>query len=258
LLLFRAAAGGLLLLGAVTVVSTLVPPNIFTLLLLIVAPIAAYSHFGVNCYRILLLGPEGLIRPALRWDRRHWRFLGYALAMIGALLSLDVALSLVVPFAGPLITLGLLYLAARCSFIFPTLAVEEPYSLALSWRHTQGQGLRLTAVLLIAGLPLNLVLSVALDRLFNAFFGMSIFDLAQMSAQLAASGGAAGPGGDNPIAAAISPLDLLSFYLIAQALYMATLGPLFAIVAIAFRTCTGWVPGPSGNLPASPRNDTGA
>jgi hypothetical protein len=102
---------------------------------------------------------------------------------------------------------------------------------------------------------LNLALSFALDRLFNAFFGMSIFDLAQMSAQLAEAGGAAGPGSDNPVAAAISPFDLLSFYLIAQALYMTTLGPLFAIVAIAFRTCTGWVPAAPGNLPARRPDD---
>ena len=69
-LLFRAALGGLLLLAATTVVALIVPANAFTLLLMLLAPCAAYTHFGVNWYRVVLLGPEGMVRPR-REPRTH-------------------------------------------------------------------------------------------------------------------------------------------------------------------------------------------
>jgi len=252
-LLLRAATGGLLLLAATAAVSLALPPNPFTLMLMVIAPFAAYTHFGVNWYRIMLLGPEGLVRPTLRWDRRHWRFLGYGLALTGVLLVINILLSLALPFAGPVITICLLYLAARCSFLFPTISVEEPYSLALSWQHTKGQGLRLTAALLIAGLPLLLAVVLLSNQLFAGFFGVSLFEFVALTASGAAPTNDTlsplGGGGEMPH---ISPLPLLSFKIISEALCMAALAPLFSIIAIAFRTCTGWVPAGPGNLPAAP------
>jgi len=252
-LLLRAATGGLLLLAATAAASLALPPNPFTLMLMVVAPFAAYSHFGVNWYRIMLLGPEGLVRPTLRWDRRHWRFLGYGLALAGVLLVINVLLSLALPFAGPVITLCLLYLAARCSFLFPTISVEEPYSFAFSWQHTQGQGLRLTAALLIAGLPLLLSVVLLSSLLFTALFGLSLFEFVTLPANGGPpTDGALSPRGGGGEMPEFSPLALLSFKMISEALCMAALAPLFSIVAIAFRTCTGWVPAGPGNLPAAP------
>jgi hypothetical protein len=254
-LLLRAAAGGLLLLGATTMVALLLPPNPFTLMLMLLAPIAAYSHFGVNWYRVMLLGPAGLVRPALRWDRRHWRFFGFGLMLASALLAIGVVLTMILPVPSAVVALGLLYLAARCCFLFPALAVEEPYSLAFAWQHTKGQGWRLTLLLLLAGLPLMLAVSLLVSALFTAVVGVSLFDLAEMQ-----MGGAPAPDAgvgqltDDGQALAVSPLATLSLKMITEALSMAVLAVLYSIVALAFRTCTGWVPAGPATLPAAPRD----
>lgn len=251
LLLLRAAAGGLLLLAATTLVAIVLPPNPFTLLLMFLAPVAAYSHFGVNWYRVILLGPQALVRPALRWDRRHWRFFGFGLLLGGGLLALGLVLAMALPLPPAIIAIGLLYLAARCSFVFPTFAVEEPYSLAYAWRHTKGQGGRLTVLLLLAGLPLLLVISLVVSFLFTALVGVSLFDLAAMGAggvPGASVDEGAGPG--EPLE--ISPLTTLSLKMITEALTMAAMAVLYTIVALAFRTCTGWVP---ANLPTVSDDD---
>jgi len=246
-LLFRAALGGLLLLAATTVVALIVPANAFTLLLMLLAPCAAYTHFGVNWYRVVLLGPEGMVRPALRWDRRHWRFLALGLLIGAALLMLGAVITMIVPLSAALVALGLLYLAARISFVFPATAVEEPYSLIFAWRHTQGQGgMRLTLLLLIAGLPLFLAVAYLASMLFAAVIGISLFDLAALQR----GDGALAEGGTPP---EISPMAALSLKMITEALTMAVMAVLYTIVALAFRTCTGWVPA-GGNLPAR-RND---
>ena len=241
-LLLRAAAGGLILIAAASAIFLVVPNAATMMLVLFIAPLAAYSHFGVNWYRIVLLGPQGLVRPSLRWDRRHWRVFGYALAINLATLLVQVPLTLALPFLGTVIALGVFYVTARLSFIFPALAAEENYSLALSWRHTQGQGgVRLTVALLAAAIPLYLLLSIVLGQIFAILIGVPVAAIA-----------AAGPG--NPeiiaqIAAQISPVAVMAVVMISFALLMAVLAVLFAIVAIAFRTCTGWVPAGPQNLP---------
>ncbi len=254
-LLFRAALGGLLLLAATTVVALIVPANAFTLLLMLLAPCAAYTHFGVNWYRVVLLGPEGMVRPTLRWDRRHWRFLALGLLIGAALLTIGATITLVVPLSVGLVALGLLYLAARISFVFPAAAVEEPYSLVYAWRHTQGQGARLTLLLLLAGLPLFFAVAYIASMLFAAVIGVSLFDIAAMQRSGAASPGMLGESGALP---EISPIAALSLKMITEALTMAVMGVLYTIVALAFRTCTGWVPAGGGTLPAATDDGNGS
>ncbi len=239
-LLLRAAAGGLILVAAAAAIF-LVAPNIVTLLLMLLfAPLAAYSHFGVNWYRIVLLGPEGLVRPTLRWDRRHWRVFGYALAINFATLLLLVVLTLILPFLGPFLGLAVIYLTARLSFIFPALAVEEDYSLGLSWRHTQGQGLRLMSALLVTGIPLYILLSIILNQVFTMLIGMRVAAVAALGPQNADVLA--------QMATQVSPVAVVTAMMISTALPMAVLAVLFSIVAIAFRTCTGWVPAASATV----------
>ncbi|MGF1592382.1 MAG: hypothetical protein ACFCUW_03830 [Kiloniellaceae bacterium] len=253
-LLLRAAAGGLLLLGATTVVALVLPPNPFTLLLMLLAPIAAYSHFGVNWYRVMLLGPAGLVRPVLRWDRRHWRFFGFGLMLGTGLLVFGGMLTMVLPVPSAVVAIGLLYLASRCCFLFPALAVEEPYSFAYAWQHTKGQGWRLTLLLLLAGIPLMLAVSLLVSALFTAVVGVSLFDLAAVQ-----MGGTPAPGAgqltDDGQALEVSPIATLTLKMVTEALSMAVLAVLYSIVALAFRTCTGWVPAAPATLPAPQDED---
>jgi hypothetical protein len=245
-LLLRAATGGLLLLAATTLASIVLPPNPFTLVLMLFAPIAAYSHFAVNWYRVILLGPQGLIRPALRWDRRHWRVFGFGLLLGGGLLALGAVLAKSLPLPPALIALCLIYPAARSSFLFPAIAVEEPYSLAYAWRHTKGQGGRLTVLLLLAGLPLMLAVMMIVSFLFLAVAGISLFDLAAME-----GAGSLRPGDSFNF----SPLATLSLKMIAEALTMGVLAVLCAIIALAFRRCTGWVPAAAPPAPSDEAGD---
>jgi hypothetical protein len=251
-LLLRAAAGGLMLLAVASIIY-LAAPNALTAMLAIFAPIAAYCHFGVNWYRIVLLGPEGVVRPALRWDRRHWLTFGYALALGTTLLIAFVVASFVLPFLpGAVVAIVLCYLAARCSFLFPTLAVEEPYSFALSWQHTKGQGLRLTSCLLLAAIPLSLAVSLIVSVLANATMGEVV------SALVALQSNPDSAAANRELAEALEalpPMTLVSMKMTFEALNMVVLAVLFGIVALAFRTCTGWVPATSTNLPAPPRDD---
>jgi hypothetical protein len=43
--------------------------------------------------------------------------------------------------------------------------------------------------------------------------------------------------------------------MITEALSMAVLAVLYSIVALAFRTCTGWVPAAAATLPAAPQDE---
>ena len=255
-LLLRAMAGGLMLLAVAAIIFVALP-NALTGMLAIFAPLAAYSHFGVNWYRILLLGPAGLVRPTLRWDRRHWYFFGYSLALGSVLLVIYLAVTTLVPvLPGAVVAVALWYLAARCCFLFPTIAVQEPYSFALAWQHTRGQGLRLTAALLIAAIPLYLTVSLIVSLVVFATMGDAFTALMELQ----------GRGGFDPestesteafaeAVAAIPPVTLISVKMIFEALTMVVLAVLFGIVALAFRTCTGWVPDGSGNLPSAPGED---
>lgn len=259
LLLLRAMAGGLMLL-AVAAIIFIALPNTLTGLLAIFAPLAAYSHFGVNWYRLMLLGPEGLVRPTLRWDRRHWYFFGYGLALGSVFLVIYLTVATLLPFIpGAVIAVALWYLAARCCFLFPTIAVQEPYSFALAWQHTKGQGLRLTAALLIAAIPLYMTVSLIVSLVVLATMGEAFTALVDLQS----SGGfdpesTASTEAFAEAVAAIPPVTLISVKMIFEALTMVVLAVLFGIVALAFRTCTGWVPDSGSSLPAErqDREDT--
>lgn len=231
-LLLRAALGGLLLLAAANLIALFLPPGLFALMLAAGAPVIACTHFGVNWYRVVLLGPQGVLQPVLCWDRRHWLFLGAGLALGGAQLALATVLSRIAPLPPALIVVLLLYLGARFAFLFPAIAVAEPYSPGHAWRHTQGQGARLTVLQLLAGLPSMLAIMMVVSLLFGALLGVSLFDVAAMQAH-----------GGLPEGVTVPPLAMLCVKVIAEALFMAALAVQFSIVALAFRTCTGWVPG---------------
>jgi len=246
-LLLRAAAGGLLLI-AIAAIIFLAVPNGLTLMLFLFVPLAAYSHFGVNWYRIVLLGPAGLVRPMLRWDARHWRVFAYAAGINAATLIVQFPLTIALPSLASLIALLVFYVTARLSFVFPALAVEERYTLAHSWRHTQGQGVRLTIALLLAGLPLYLGVTIIVGELFVALIGVPIAAVAALGPENAESVG--------EILAQVSPFAVIAVMFAFHALVMVVLAVMFTIVAMAFRTCTGWVPAaPAAVVPASGSGD---
>ncbi len=228
------------LLNTVLVAPTLMAagnPLLFVVMVLLT--LVPYTLFGVTWHRLALLGKPSAPAPVFPgWQRRHWRFYGYALVIMGINAVLQIGLEIAV--GGPpidesgmvvteeamrfvLIMAGGLavfaYLALRLSFVFPAVAVDESYGLRHAWTHTRGQGLRLILIMAITLLPM-------------LFVGMTV--IAIMVGALAPIGDAAGPGGH---AFAYLLMSALSYVLLALSL---------AVISTAFRICTGWIATASG------------
>ncbi len=216
-----------------------------------------YTIFGVAWHRLTLLGPTAGAPPLVpAWARRHWRFLGYlvAVTLIGyavTVMVFSIALTVVQPGAeirprawSVVLVTGVLILAyvmMRLSFVFPAVAVDEAYRLRHAWTHTKGQGLRLLAAVLVTAVPM-LALTWVLSALFGAFLVVE-------------TGAAPDPYSAAPEAQmesfiAENFLVIFITQVVMAALNYVLMALLVSVVSIAFRTCTGWVPAVGGGPPA--------
>ena len=182
-----------------------------------------WTMMAVGWLRHLLLapGPEGAVFfPKL--CPRHLRFLGYALLLsaIGLPLTLFAYPADYLALEGTqrtviywVLYLLIFYLSLRFSFVYAAVALDENYSLALAWRHTRGISFTLfLAVGLAAMLPWQIcsyLLSVHLQP-------------------------------DSVMTVIAAFLWHAGLWLL-EATYLA-------FVAVAFRTCTGWVPAPDPRM----------
>lgn len=107
--------------------------------------------------------------------------------------------------------LPLFYVQLRLSFVLPAIAVDERYGLADSWRHTEGQSVRLFLIAVIA----------ILGPWLAWYYSPTWFD---------------DPGWQ---------LIAFCFYHFSIMLHQ---GAFFVLLALAFRTCTGWVPAPDRSV----------
>ena len=248
-LLARAALAPFLLSLALIAASFAVGGSLPLTTLIVVLGFVPYTIFGVAWHRVTLLGPAAGAPPLVpAWRQRHWRFAGYlaAVTVIGygvAVMVLSIAFTLVRPgaevtprawnavlIAGALI---LAYVMMRLSFVFPAVAVDEAYRLKHSWTHTKGQGLRLLGALLLSATPL-----LALVWVVGALFGDSPFTEP------------AAPAGRTEAVIAENPVAIFVFQMVMAALNYLLMALVVSAVAIAFRSCTGWVPAGGGGLPA--------
>lgn len=178
---------------------------------------------AVGWLRLLLLAPDrrdAVFFPKLR--ARHGRILGYAVVLSVLFLPLTFFELLAGGLAPaqaersvvywPLYVI-LLYVGLRLSFVYAATAVDEPYGFAVAWRHTRTIAWPLFfAVGLTAMLPWHL-------------FTLLLSDVAHGGAEAA-------------FAAAL--VWHVGLWLL-EAIYLA-------FVAVAFRTCTGWVPAPDQDV----------
>jgi hypothetical protein len=224
----------------------------FAVVLLVLLAYVPYVIFAVAWFRLALLGEE-VARPMLftGWYRRHWRFLRLILAMllltmlVGALGGLVFSVLLfglggvfsemlqdentaifLFGVAGVIVGLVAGIVVLRMSFVFPAVSVDEDYKMAMSWRHTKGQGWRLLCALTLAATPFFL-----LSVLLNGLLGVPL-DI----------------GGGEPVGFGAG------FYLM-QAInvilgYMLTAVSI-ELISLAFRICTGWIPADHGAMAPS-------
>lgn len=202
--------------------------------------VAPYTLFCVAWQRTVLLNEQApWVMP---WRARHWRFLIYsiALGLIGVGLSLIVFLPIALLFSGEqqggiaaiLFFVGFLVLMTvglRLSFVLPAIAVDERYGLLDAWRHSRRQGLRLLGAALLFYIPLLIASLIAL--LVISLVGAPLLILS------------AGDSGEAP-----SLIVILFWLLVSNILSYVVMALALSFIAIAFRTCSGWVPGP----PATP------
>ncbi len=212
-----------------------------------------YTFFGVAWHRLTLLGPVAGAPPLLpAWRQRHWRFLGYLLAVMligyGAIaMVFSLAFAVIQPeqeamsaglglmiFAGAAI---LAFIMARLSFVFPAVSVDENYRLRHAWTHTKGQGLRLIGATLLAAAPM-----VALSWAVSGILGALLL-----------ADPAAVPGQDSlPTEARAQAFvkanlgALMLTQVIGAAINYVLMALMVSVISIAFRTCTGWVPASGG------------
>ncbi len=226
------------LISAVLVVPSLsARDNLVLVVIVSLLRLVPYTLFGVTWHRLILLGSRAappVVFPG--WQRRHWRFYGFALAITALTTALVAVVSVAsLGFTGggadpesAELTMGVLvailvamllaiYFMLRFSFVFPAVAVEEPYGLGDAWRHTRGQGLRLMLVMFLALSPVVLLGWMVI--------GILVAPLTEPpgAGSLAVSGG-------------------VIAYTLGTALGYLSLALSLSVISSAFRICTGWIP----------------
>ncbi len=262
-LLVKAAAFPYLISTVLAVLSFMAQSNWALTMLVVILGFVPYTIFGVSWHRLTLLGPSAgapSVTPA--WDRRHSRFLGYALAvtLIGYGLSIVIVLSgvlLAVPLGESAVSIVALvvvvggstvffYMMMRLSFVFPAVAVDEAYRLAHAWTHTRGQGFRLIGLMILTAVPMVAV-SWALGGILGLVF------LGDLTMPTATEG--APPEAVMQDFAAGNTAPFIVFQLIMVAVNYLLTALMVSAISIAFRSCTGWVPVPGGVVIQGTRED---
>jgi hypothetical protein len=248
-LLVTAAAIPYLISTVLTVVSFMAQSNWALAMLVAILGFVPYTIFGVSWHRLTLLGPSaGAPSVAPAWQRRHWRFLGYALAvtLIGYGLMLVVMLSgmllaSAIGFLAAVIMFGglavFLYVVMRLSFVFPAVAVDEAYRLAHAWTHTRGQGFRLIGLMILTTVPMIVAYWVLGGILGLAFLG-------DLTIPMGMEGAAPEAMMQGFVAENAARFIVFQLFMAAVGYLLTAL--LVSAISIAFRSCTGWVPAPAG------------
>ena len=198
-----------------------------------------YTLFAVAWNRLVLLGPEAAAPGLLSmWQGRHWRY--YAFAVLYSLASSALLMTMLTLFGPGELSEGegnamsqamqgagvaglalaiVLYLALRLGFVFPAVSVDERYGPLDSWRHTRGQGLRMFGTVAIILIPTVLAGSLLLSVVGTAVTVMA--------------------GRSDAAALAFSVMAGSALGYLVMTLFLT-------VVAVAFRTCTGWIPAEGG------------
>ncbi len=231
---------------------------------------AIFMLFYASWYRLCLMGPDAGRPP---WfplpKRRHWRLLGYSLLMIAIYLAIamfgGIPVLIGAVLTGALTTTGAepelsgggvsllglwviflfvlaIFTLLRLSFVFPAAAVDEDYALRHSWGHTKGQTLRLFVALLMTCLPVY-VLMMAISIAATP----TIFQTADPG-QLQ----------DPVLAVEEFQSQMLTSLVVTLPLGLAFMALSVGTLAAAFKSVTGWYPGPDSTSPTVPSDSYGA
>ena len=262
--LIQAAALPFMLSLVILGLSLLVGGNVFLSLILTVFSFVPYTLFGVAWHRLTLLGPTyGAPQVFPSWQRRHWQFLSYVIAittlawvlvlLVGALIGgagsgFDQSSPLAAVLTSWFVLAAVLYAVLRFSFVFPAAAVDEAYGLRDSWSHTRGQVMRLFAILLVTALPVMFLLLIVV----NVFHGSFFADVTETYIQT----GSAEVDLQRLVRENMG--TVISLQILQSVFGYIVLALSVSAISIAFRTCTGWVPAAQSGPPAVGTNDGGA
>jgi hypothetical protein len=199
-----------------------------------------YTLFAVAWHRLVLLGPPAAPSWSLRFERRHWRFVGLLVALYvlmylsagAALAVIGLISSAMQESAGGGLLLSLVVIAVvllamtsyvRLTFVFPATAVDERFGFQEAWRVTKGCGFRLLAIFVMVGLITAIPVAIVQGILLSAYLPETT---------------RTGTAPEEATRAFLVPA------LVLQALYMPVIAASITALSISFRTRTGWIPGP--------------
>ncbi len=144
--------------------------------------------FAVQCYRLFLLGRDGVAKDGLYRIGRESR--GMLIVVIYAILVFDIPLEITNSYLDPesyaylsalvIVSVIFFYFSVRLIFLVPAICLVEPWRLMTRWRQTRGNFWRLLGALTIALLPLYALYVAAL----YGFDFPSLPNLAEQSGSL--------------------------------------------------------------------------
>ena len=231
-----------------------------------------YAILGVAWCRFVLLGHEVATPTILpHWHPRLGRFILFLIPtlLIFSLISLHGPIALYEAYTTFILNIPMddksfhtigyrilwsltwissIYFLLRFSLLFPALAIDKKSTFSASWKLTRGVSFRLLAAFILCFIPFYLVEIIAYDVVIFLSNGQSVI-ISLIHDYLYGS-----------IWSMRAPLDGIEFWglratTLVQGIVILILdylwvGLIASMISIAFRICTGWVPGVGGRPPA--------
>lgn len=131
--------------------------SLFRLVAMLLVNVIAITLFAVSWHRLSLLGEKPRLLPRIGSEHMRFAFLSLALifattliALSGVTLAASATAGLVVLFA--MILVVVIYL--KLSMMFPAAALDQPCTVAQSWRMTKGSAFTLFWALVLGIIPM--------------------------------------------------------------------------------------------------------
>ena len=160
-----------------------------------------FTFFGVSCHRIILIGEQAVSRWGIpRWSMRETRFFlcligilgigflgvtvggvvfGIVLTLFAQLMSepIGIVLSAIL---GTSLGACITYMISRLSLSLPAAAVDQQPTINAAWSQSEGNGWRLTILLTVPGVLLQLadwLIGGSSIKFQDGIYSVAFFDL---------------------------------------------------------------------------------
>ena len=118
-------------------------------ILLAITSLFIYTILAITTHRIILLGPKSVPEWGMYFpQKRELNFILYSIALV--LCMIPFGFLFLVPNIGWAIAIiGIVYISARLSLVFPAIATDQSWSFSDSWKATQSHQVLMMIVVAI-------------------------------------------------------------------------------------------------------------